>query len=91
MREISLREGRDSGPFYHGSGPACGFLVAGRGEKGKGSLSVRTQNQKRGGRLGGLEQAVETSWGPWWGAARQAQVRENLDDHRGIFDRRNER
>ena len=46
------------------------------------------QGLENGGRLGCLQQAAETGWGPWWGASGYPQVRENLDDHFGIFDSR---
>ena len=42
----------------------------------------------KSGSLGCLHERVEAGRGAWWGSARQAQVRENLDDHGGIFDRR---
>ena len=35
--------------------------------------------------------ASRRAWGPWWGAARQSQVRKNLADHGGIFDGRQDR
>ncbi|MGD9850374.1 MAG: hypothetical protein AB7T38_03810 [Nitrospirales bacterium] len=58
-------------------------------EQGTGSLSVRARDRKRG-RSGCPQQAVEPGWSPWWGTAGQAQVRENLANHRRIFDRGNE-
>ncbi len=36
--------------------------------------------------LGCLQELVETGRCPGWSAGGQAQVRENLDDHRGLFD-----
>jgi len=59
-----------------------------RAGNGQRELSVREPNRNAGRRLGGLQQVVETSWGAWGSAARQAEVRENLDGHGGIVDRR---
>ena len=59
----------------------------GTGQK-KGGVSVRAPNRNPGGSLGCLHERVEAGRGSWWGSARQAQVRENLDDHRRILDRR---
>ncbi len=61
------------------------------GAMGKGSLSAQALNRKPGGRLGCLQERVEAGRGLWWSAGGQAQVRENLDDHGGIFDSRQER
>ncbi len=32
-----------------------------------------------------MQERVEVAWGFWWSARGHAQVRENLDDHGGIF------
>jgi len=40
---------------------------------------------------GRLQELVDTGRGPRWGAGGQAQVRENLDDHGGIFNGGDER
>ena len=53
---------------------------------GKGSLSAQALNRKPGGRLGCLEEFVEASGCPGWSATRQAQVRENLGEHGGLFN-----
>jgi len=42
----------------------------------------------QGGGLGRLHEPVEASRGAGWRARGQAQVRENLGNHGGIFDRR---
>jgi len=55
-------------------------------EKGKGSVSVQELNRNPGGRLGCLQERVEAAWGFGWRAGGQPQVRENLDDHCGIFN-----
>ena len=49
-------------------------------------MSAQELNRNPGGRLGCLQERVEAAWGFWWGAGGQAQVRENLDDHGGIFN-----
>ncbi len=58
---------------------------------GKGGVSAQKLNRKTGGRLGCLHERVEAARDSWWRARGQAQVRENLGDHRGIFDGRNNR
>ena len=35
-----------------------------------------------------LEECIEAGRGFWWRASRQAQVAQNLDDHRGLFNGR---
>ena len=40
--------------------------------------------------LGRLQELVDTGRCSWWRARGQAQVRENLDDHCGIFNGRDE-
>ena len=84
MREFIRREGSVAGIMPSLSRPCD---VSAR-EPGRGSLSVRTANRNSGGGLGGLHECVETGWGAWRGAAGQAEVRENLAEHRGILDRR---
>ena len=37
-----------------------------------------------------MPERVEAGRGSWWGASRQAQVAENLDDDRGVFNGRKE-
>ena len=66
----------------------CGVC---EGEMGKGRMLAQALNRNPGETLGGLQQSVEASWGLWWGTSRQAQVRENLGNHGGIFDSRKER
>jgi len=60
---------------------------AGKGEREP--VGSGTEPKSRVG-LGGLHECVEAGRGPRWGATRQAQVRENLDAHGGIFDGREE-
>ncbi len=38
------------------------------------------------GGLGCLQERVEAGWGSWWGPGGQAQVAQNLADHRGLFN-----
>jgi len=40
------------------------------------------------GALGSLEERVEAGRSLWWRAGRQAQVAPNFDDHRRIFNGR---
>jgi len=56
----------------------------------KGDGGSRTEPESRVG-LGCQKEFVDVSRGSWWGAGRQAQVRENLGNHGGIFDSREER
>ncbi len=65
----------------------CGLC---EGEMGKGRMLAQALNRNPGGTLGGLQQSVEASWSLWWGTSRQAQVRENLNYHGGIFNGRDE-
>jgi len=55
------------------------------GELGKGGVSAQELNRNSGRRLGCLHERVEASRGSWWSAGGQAQVRENLGNHGGIF------
>ncbi len=63
-------------------------MRVGTGQKGR--VGPGTEPAARVG-LRGLEECVEAGWGFGWGAGRQAQVAENLDDHRGIFNGGNDR
>ncbi len=54
----------------------------------KGRMWAQARNRNSGGRLGCLHERVEASRGAGWRARGQAQVRENLGNHGGIFDRR---
>ncbi len=60
-------------------------------ELGKGDLSVRELNRNPVGKLGCLHERGEAGRGSWWGAGGQTQVAQNLEDHCGIFDSREER
>ena len=58
---------------------------------GKEDLSAQALNRNPVGRLGCLKEFVDAGRGFWWGTGGQAQVRENLADHCGIFDGGDER
>ena len=51
-------------------------------------MSAQALNRNPEGLLGCLSQSVEARWGLWGSADWQLQVCENLDDHRGILDGR---
>ena len=65
-------------------------MASGVGKWVKGGVGSSTEPESRK-RLGGLHECVEAGRGAWWSAGWQAQVRENFDDHRGIFDGSNNR
>ncbi len=56
----------------------------------KESVGSGTEPESRLG-LGWLHERGEAGRGSWWGAGGQTQVAQNLEDHRGIFDSRQER
>jgi len=56
------------------------------GHWAKGICRLQELNRNPVGRLGYLEEYVEAGWGSRWRAGRHAQVVENLDDDRGIFN-----
>ncbi len=87
MRAFILRGGSD-GPIVLGSGQDVAPLWrVGRGTGQRGSVGSKPEPESWEG-LGCLPERVEAGRGAWWSAGRQAQVGENLDDHRGIFDSR---
>ncbi len=55
----------------------------------RGSVGSDTEPESWEG-LGCLPERVEPGRGAWWGSGGQAQVGENLDDHRGVFNGREE-
>ena len=61
-----------------------GTCWLGKWAKGICRLQELTWNPVGG--LGCLEACVEAGRSFWWGAGGQAQVAENLDDDRGIFN-----
>ena len=76
----------------HGAGLAFhAFAACSPGNWAKGSVGSGTEPEFRGGGLGRLHEPVEASRGAGWRARGQAQVGENLDDHGGIFNGRDER
>ncbi len=79
------------GPIFHGSCPVFRSIVGGgvgKWEKGGYRFEHRTGIQ------GEIRPSVGTRRGDlglWWGTGWQAQVRENLGNHGGIFESRKER
>lgn len=59
--------------------------VCGTGQRG--SVGSKTEPESWEG-LGCLQERVEAGRDFWWGTGGQAQVAENLDDDRGIFNGR---
>ncbi len=90
MRECILRGGSDR-PIVLGSGQlvAPSWCVSG-GTGQRGSVGSETEPES-GGDIRPCVGRVEAGRGAWGSAGRQAQVGENLDDHCGLFDRREER
>jgi len=74
-------------PFARDLASASAALRCGGLEIGQREAAVWAQNRYPGS-LGCEKEVVEASWGARWRTGGQAQMRENLDDHRGIFDRR---
>ena len=60
-------------------------MRAGKGQRKRGGSGTEPKS-----RVGSsyLEEFIEAGRGFWWGAGRQAQVAENLDDDRGLFNGR---
>ena len=56
-----------------------------RWKLGKESVSAPGTEPESRVALGCLEACVDAGRSFWWGASRQAQVAENLDDDRGVF------
>lgn len=62
-------------------------MVCEWGTRAKGICRLQELNRtSAGGSLGGVEECVEVRGCPGWRAGGQAQMRENLDDHGGIFN-----
>jgi len=90
MREFTLREGR-TGPFAMVSARplAPGWQVKlGTGQRERVGTGTEPESRVR---LGCQEEVVDASRGSWLGAGREAQVAQNLGNHGGIFDSREER
>lgn len=83
----SLGEKGLTGPCVRDDAQYGALLRRVSGGNGQRGAMVRAPNRNPGGSLGGLHERVETGRGAWWGTTRQAEVGENLADHRGVFDR----
>ena len=66
------------------------MVGCGLGKWAKGICRLQELIWNSVGGLGCLEACVEAGRSFWWGAGGQAQMAENLDDHRGIFNGRPE-
>lgn len=84
-----LRRGADR-PIFPGSGQVVAPWWRVRAENGCREPAGSSGDPDSGEGLGGLHEGGETGRGWWERAARQAQVGENFENHRGIFDRREE-
>ena len=60
-------------------------MRGGTGQRERGGTGTEPESRVR---LGCQEEVVDASRGPRWCAGGQAQVRENLGNHGGIFDSR---